>query len=203
MLCMASWPLARQQQGFTKMEHSLLYGQRKNPTTFVEFIFYDCCKSFEIRRDLKIEWNGARSCEGRFKAMLGINNTLSQSLPYLIMMMNPLSTHSLSLSLFTLLRWKAKLSRYRLVRFCNPSINSKWFPFIGFHSLGNVMFSFQSGVTMAVLHLYWQRTPSICIMSSLIVTAFIFLHHQDSGSRPHGELTFSGTADCCVVRPEI
>ena len=39
----------------TKMEHSMLSGQSKNPATFVEFIFYDCCKSFEIRRDLKIE----------------------------------------------------------------------------------------------------------------------------------------------------
>ena len=69
------------------------------------------------------------------------------------MMMNPVT-----LSVY-FPRWKAKLSRYKLVRFCNPSINFKWFPFIGFHSAGNFMFSFQSGVTMAVLHLYWHRTP--------------------------------------------
>ena len=72
MLCMASGQ--RQQHGFTNQNGTLLLsGQSKNPATFVEFIFYDCCKSFEIRRDLKIEWNAVRSCEGRFKARLDSN----------------------------------------------------------------------------------------------------------------------------------
>ena len=75
MLRMASWPGSNK----TKMENSLLSGQSKNPTTLLEFIFYDCCKSFEIRRDLKIEWNFVRSCEGRFKARLDINTDYSVS----------------------------------------------------------------------------------------------------------------------------
>ena len=33
-----------------------------------EFIFSDCCKSFEIRRDLKINWNFVRSSRRRFNS---------------------------------------------------------------------------------------------------------------------------------------
>ena len=61
------------------------------------------------------------------------------------------------------------------------------------------MFSFQSGVTVAVLHLYWQRTPSICIMSSLIVTAFIFLHQTSPGLRAQASLRTHSQWDCRLL----
>ena len=57
MLCLYIWLHGQAATRFYKPKWNMLqlHAQSKIPTTFVEFIFYDCCKSFEIRRDLKIE----------------------------------------------------------------------------------------------------------------------------------------------------